>query len=250
MKSAWKEILCALTMIIGIQLSAAAQTNLPKYQFGFSAGVFVYQGDLTPEPLGAYKTLTPIINFLASKFISSSILLRGNLAFGGLHGDDAVYNEPEYRKQRAFNFHSPVLELSGIAEWNFLGRNYITRGFAPYVFGGAGVSFVHVTRDYSHLNAEYFGTASPVIAGLNEDLQHSPPKALLVVPVGIGMRYYFSDKIGVSAESSYRIMSNDYLDGFSQAANPAKGDHYYSHTVGVVYRIGKKNQLACPVVTF
>jgi uncharacterized protein DUF6089 len=237
-------------MIIGIHLSSAAQGNVPKYQFGLSAGVFVYQGDLTPEPLGSYKTLTPLINFQASKLLSSSILLRGNLAFGGLHGDDALYAEPTYRKQRAFNFHSPVLELSGIAEWNFLGRNYISRGFSPYVFGGAGASVVHTARDYSHLNAEYFGNTSTVITGLNQDLQHSPSKLILVLPVGVGMRYYISDKIGISAESSYRIMSNDYLDGFSQAANPAKGDHYYSHTIGVVYRMGKKNQLACPVVKF
>jgi len=68
--------------------------------------------------------------------------------------------------------------------------------------------------------------------------------------VGVGVRYYLSDKIGISAETTYRVMSNDYLDGFSQAANPAKGDHYYSHTIGAVYRLGKKNTLDCPVVRY
>ena len=114
------------------------------------------------------------------------------------------------------------------------------------MFAGGGVSFLNIHRDYSNFNAEYFGTNSPIITGLNADLQHTPPKLLLVMPVGIGVRYYFSDRLGLSAETSYRIMSNDYLDGFSQSVDPVKGDHYYSHSIGVVYRLGKKNTLECP----
>src|SRR5262245_35335059 len=111
MSPALKETFCAAIVMIVIQSPSAAQDNFPKLQFGLSAGVFVYQGDLAAEALGSYKTLRPVINFLASGFLSSSFLIRGNLAFGGLRGDDAVYDEPEYRKQRSFNFHSPVLEL-------------------------------------------------------------------------------------------------------------------------------------------
>ena len=135
-----------------------------------------------------------------------------------------------------------------MAEWNILGRNYISRGFSPYLFAGAGMSLLQVKRDYSRLNAEYFANAPELFTGLNADIQHAPPKVLLVMPVGVGVRYYLSDKIGITAESSYRIMSNDYLDGFSQSVDPARGDHYYSHTIGIVYRLGKKNTLACPVI--
>jgi hypothetical protein len=45
-------------------------------------------------------------------------------------------------------------------------------------------------------------------------------------------------------------MSTDYLDGFSQAANPTENDHYGIYSIGAVYRIGKKNTLACPVVRY
>ena len=247
MKSILRKIFFAAA-ITTLGTTANAQSNLAKYQFGIHTGVFVYQGDLTPETFGSYKTLRPVIQFFGSRFLSSSFLLRANLAFGSLRGDDAKYDEPAYRQQRNFNFHSPVMELSGMMEWNILGRNYISRGFSPYLFAGAGTSFLRVRRDYSRLNAEYFANAPELFSGLNADIQHSPPKVLLVIPVGAGVRFYLSDKIGVSAESSYRIMSNDYLDGFSQAVNPSKGDHYYSHTVGVVYRLGKKNTMDCPVV--
>lgn len=251
MKSIWRKIFCAVLITTLACFASDAQViNLPKYQFGISGGVFVYQGDLAAEDFGSYQTLKPAVNLFVSKLLSASFAARGNLAFGGLRGDDAVYNEPEYRRQRNFNFHSPVLELSAIGEWNILGRNYVLRGFSPYMFAGTGVGFWKIRRDYSHLNAEYFGMTSETITGLNTDIQRSPPKALLVFPVGIGFRYYLSDKIGFTAESMYRIMSNDYLDGFSQSVNPVKGDHYYSHTVGVVYRVGKKNSLNCPVMKY
>jgi Domain of unknown function (DUF6089) len=250
MKSILKEILCVIVILARINFTTEAQSNIPKFQFGISAGAFIYQGDLTPSALGSYKTLRPAINLFASKFLSSSFALRGNLAFGGLRGNDAVYDHPEYRQQRNFNFRSPVIEASALAEWNVLGRNYASRGFSPYVFAGGGISFLRIRRDYSNLNAEYFGTTSELITGLNTDVQRSPPRVLVVLPVGVGVRYYLSDKIGISAETSYRVMSNDYLDGFSQSANPKRGDHYYSHTVGVVYRIGKKNLMDCPVVKY
>jgi hypothetical protein len=41
-------------------------------------------------------------------------------------------------------------------------------------------------------------------------------------------------------------MSTDYLDGFTKAANPSKKDHYYTHTIGLIYSFGEKNTLACP----
>ena len=125
-----------------------------------------------------------------------------------------------------------------------------TRGFSPYLFGGAGYSFLRIHRDWSKLNTEYFSAESTLMTGLAEDAQHPLPKGLLVLPVGIGARYYLSDKVGISAETSYRIFSNDYLDGFSRAANPSRKDNYYSHTIGIVYRVGKKNVLDCPVVRY
>lgn len=227
-----------------------SQTNNPKFLFGVGAGTFVYQGDLTPSTPGSYKTLKPALNLLATKFFSPSFSVRANLALGALKGDDSKYSEPEYRQQRNFNFQTPVTELSAIAEWNVLGRNYVSRGFSPYVFAGMGYAFLRIRRDWSRLNTEYFSAELAFMPGLAEDAQQDPPRGLLVVPVGIGARYYLSDKIGISAETTYRISSTDYLDGFSRAANSGKKDNYYSHSVGIVYRLGKKNMLDCPVVRY
>ena len=250
MNNVLKEAIWVLILTYGYSPALQSQTNNPKFQFGVGAGTFIYQGDLTPSSLGSYRTMKPVINLFAAKFFNPFLSLRANLAFGGLNGDDAKYSDPEYRRQRNFNFRSPVAEGSAIAEWNVLGRNYISKGFSPYLFAGVGYSFLKIKRDWSNLNTEYFSAESELMMGVTEDAQQSLPEGLLVLPVGIGVRYYLSDKIGISAETSYRLASTDYLDGFSRAANPAKKDHYYSHTVGVVYRVGKKNMLDCPVIRY
>lgn len=251
MKFFLKKAFCILMPVYVCTPALYSQTNNnPKFQFGVGAGAFIYQGDLTPSALGSYRTMKPVINLFASKFFTPSFSARVNLAFGGLRGDDAKYSNPAYRQQRNFNFRSPIAELSAIGEWNILGRNYISRGLAPYVFAGVGYSFLKIRRNWSNLNTEYFSAESELITGLTEDAQRTPPRGLLVLPIGVGARYYLSDKVGISAETSYRLAYTDYLDGFSQSANPSKRDHYYSHTVGVVYRIGKKNTLDCPVIRY
>ncbi len=251
MKLVLKQTIIVLILFYKYCPALHSQTNNnPKFQFGVGAGTFIYQGDLAPSSIGSYRTMKPVINLFAAKLFSPSFSLRANLAFGGLKGDDAKYSNPEYRQHRSFNFRTPVAEVSALGEWNILARNYASRGLSPYVFAGIGYSFLRIRRDWSNLDTEYFSAESELMTGLSEDAQRSVPKGLLVLPVGIGARYYLTDKIGISAETSYRITSTDYLDGFSQAANPSKKDYYHSHSIGIVYRLGKKNMLDCPVIRY
>lgn len=250
MHALFKEGVCVILLLYCANQTVNAQINVPKFQFGIGAGVFIYQGDLTPSSVGSYKTVKTGLNLFAAKLFSPSLSARVNLTTAALKGDDARYDNPAYRQQRNFNFRTPVAEISGLGEWNISGRNYTSHGFSPYLFVGIGYSFLKIKRDWSNLNTEYFGAESEFMTGLSTDALHSLPKGLLVFPVGIGARYYLSDKIGINAETSYRFTSTDYLDGFSRSANPAKKDYYYSHTVSVVYRLGKKNMLDCPVVKY
>src|SRR5688500_17767030 len=150
-----KKAICIVIILYGANIISHAQINAPKFQFGIGVGTFIYQGDLTPSSIGSYKTVKPVINLFAAKLFSPSFSLRGNLDFGSLKGDDAKYNDPEYRQERNFNFRTPVAEISGMAEWNVLGRNYSSRGFAPYLFAGIGYSFLKIKRDWSNFNTEY-----------------------------------------------------------------------------------------------
>lgn len=247
MKSVLKKSAVAAVLVFGNTLYVYSQIDLSKYEAGLTGGVFVYQGDLTPQQLGSYKTMKPQLALHIYRKISPAFSVRLNLNRGKLYGNDAKYSNPDWRQQRNFNFTSPVTELSVQGVWSFLeGR---TPRLSPYVFAGAGLSFVKIKRDYSNYNAAYFGESSSVSAGLAEDAATSLPRMIPVVPVGAGVRYFLNDRFSLIGETSYRLSATDYLDGFSKSANAGKNDHYLSHSVGVIYSFGKKNKgLGCPVV--
>jgi Domain of unknown function (DUF6089) len=240
----------AVIIVLFFCPSAVAQRSNAQYEFGLGAGITLYQGDLTPWRFGSYETLRLGINLSAAKILNRSLSVRASLLRTALKGDDAKYNNPEYRKQRSFNFRTPVTELSLQLVLNPLGKNYNQKGFSPYLFTGAGVSFLHIQRDHSGFNAAYFGDGSDLPQRIAVDDQHNVPRIMPVIPLGGGIRYNLSDRIAINAESAYRLTFTDYLDGFSQAANPARKDHYSTTTIGLIYRTGARSTTACPVMRY
>jgi hypothetical protein len=235
------------TAALMLTLSPFAQTsNVPKWEIGASIGAYLYMGDLTPSAAGSARSLRPGLNLYGARLLNPSFSLRTNLAFTGLKGNDALYDDPEYRQHRNFKFKTPVFEVSELLVWNLFGKNYEDRGLSPYLFAGIGASFLNIKRDWSNFDAEYFGEDSPLPALIAEDAAHKTPRVMLVIPVGFGLRYALSHRLAFNAETNYRFMNTDYLDGFSKAVNPAKGDTYSSISIGAIYRIGKKNLLDCP----
>jgi opacity protein-like surface antigen len=238
-----------IAALIGSIAICEAQLNLHNWQVGINAGTFVYQGDLTPQTFGSYKTLKPTLGFYISRILNPSFLLRTNIAAGRLLGADARYSSPAYRQQRNLRFTSPVTEISELMVWNMFGNNgnEIGNRFSPYVFGGVGVSFLKVDRS-SNLNKSYFVNEPNVTSGLAADMNKTPPRAILVLPAGIGVEYFLTSNLSLTAETNFRYTFTDYLDGFSQVANPKKKDFYQSHTVGLVFKFNKNKGLPCPVI--
>ena len=235
-----------LILVFIIALTSYSQTGLEKYQFGLTGGVFIYQGDLSPSPIGSYRTPAINLNLFASRLIGPALAIRANLTWGHLRGDDAAYESPEWRKQRAFNFSARIWEISGLAVWYPRGND---RKFAPYVFGGAGLGLFRINRDWSGFNGEYFSSEPDILQGLSEDLAHKPPRMVPVLPVGLGIQYDISTRWALAGESAYRFSRTDYLDGFSRSANPSLTDHYLSHSIGIVYKPGRRSTLDCPPPT-
>lgn len=233
--------------------SARAQmtATVPKHEIGVGAGMFVYEGDLTPEKAGAFKTPGFAINLFYNRLLSRSFSLRTNLAHGKLWADEANYDEPAWRKQRSFSFTARNTEISELLVWNILGNNYGERKIlSPYVFGGVGLSSLRITRDWRHMNYDYFASDSAMLTGLAVDSVHSLPGTIAVIPVGVGVRYSISNKLSVMAEASYRFTFTDYIDGFSQASNPNKNDYYSNFSVGLIYTFGKYTSIDCPIMRY
>ena len=222
---------------------AIAQLKSSPYEIGINLGTGLYEGDLTPTLLSPYKSPGLFLGFSGSKKLTNAFALQADLSFGKVKADDANYSNPAYRQQRNFNFKTRVIELSASIFWSPLATE---RMLIPYLFAGVGVSFLKVRRDFSNLNAEYFSNDPAITEGLPEDVAHRLPRVIPVLPVGAGLRYFLNKKITLNLQTSYRLMSTDYLDGFSKAANPSKKDHYYTHTLGLIYSFGQKNTLSCP----
>lgn len=243
-------------IIVGLLVLFTSKTRsqsslIPKYEIGIHAGAFIYQGDLTPNELGAFNTMKPGLGISATRNINSLYAVRFQFLRGSLKADEAKYDDPAWRQQRNFNFKTPVTELSLHVLRNVTGLLPNEAGiinFNPYVFAGINYSFLKIRRDWTRFNYSHFAGESGVVNGLNEDINHKVPKGIFSIPVGIGVRYGITEKLSFSLEGTYRILDTDYLDGFSQAANPDKNDHYHTIMVGLIYSFGKRNRFDCPKV--
>jgi len=242
----------ALCLFVFSFLNASSQSALiPKYEIGVHLGSFIYQGDLTPNELGAFNTMKPGFGISATRNINSLYAVRLQLLRGALKGDDAKYENPAWRQQRNFNFKTPVTELSLHVVRNIMGLIPNEAGivnFSPYVFAGLSYSFLNIKRDWSNFNYSHFAGETAVINGLTEDINHKISKGVFSIPIGFGVRYGITEKLSFTLEGTYRILDTDYLDGFSQAANPDKNDHYHTLMAGLIYSFGKRNKFSCPVI--
>lgn len=218
-----------------------------KYSVGLNLGTFVYSGDLTPSNLGSWKRPGFVWGLTGLKHLTPTVSARLDLSFGKLRGDETTYSEPEYRKYRAFAFNSMVREVALSAEWSPLGRE---RKLSPYLFGGIGYAGMRITRDYSRFNAEYFVGEPSLKETLAQDAETSLPKGVLIVPIGVGLKYALSNKFSLHAEAAQRLTRSDYIDGFSYSGNPAKKDSYSKISLGLRYSIGAKDPFECPPMRY
>lgn len=228
-----------------------------KWMVSINGGIMVYQGDLTPSLLGSFKTASPVFGFSVSRVLSPYFAVRGNAAFGKLRGNDAAYSNPAWRKSRALNFSTPVTELSAQLVWNPFGNNSNELGMrlTPYLFAGAGAGFLSIARDYSKMDTTVFSSGTKAQTGLRQDAAIVPPRSLFALPAGAGLSFYLGPRWSLNYELAFRYAFSDYLDGFSNVANPARKDFYHSHTVGLVYRFGGgsnavSDKLGCPPLKY
>jgi len=249
MGSISKKAVVLLLFSTGITVAKAQQSY--KWMVGVNGGAMIYQGDLAPSAFGSYRTASFTFGVSAAKILSPYFALRANAVFGKLRGDDAKFINPSWRQHRNLNFSTPVTEFNAQLLWNPFGNNSNEVGMriTPYLFGGAGVSFLNVKRDYSKIDTTVFSFNSKTQTGLKQDTAVTPPRSLLVLPLGAGLSYYLSPRWSLNYELTFRYSFSDYIDGFSYIANPSQKDFYHSHTLGLVYRFGGSaagDKLGCP----
>jgi hypothetical protein len=240
---------CSLfaTLILFAGTKSFSQFKSNGLEIGVQAGTLIYQGDLSEGALGSYKSLHPAVGIYVSKSLDNYFAVRATLTRGKLSADESTIADPEWRQQRNFSFKTPVTEFYGSLVWQPFGKNNEenTRRLSPYLFAGAGISFLRIQRDWSRLNTNYFDAKSEVVTGMGYDTMHATPRVLPIVPVGAGVQYVISPRLALNLEGTYRFTTSDYLDGFKFSANANRKDNYYGVSLGLSFSLGT-NRYDCP----
>jgi hypothetical protein len=244
MKALSYQSLTLFLVIIIASPNAQAQTVFPRYEAGIRLSALAYQGDLSPSAIGSYKTPTLGFGAFVTRNMNKAFSIRANLDYQTIRGNDAAYTKPNWRQERNLKFNTAAVELSAHLVYN-LKSSYKNYGFAPYIFGGAGISLLHVKRDFSAFNYNFPDWPSWVTTGLADDIQTAPPKSSIVFPVGAGFKHPVSNQLTFFGEAAYRFMFTDYLDGFSRSGDPKDNDHYSNISIGLIWRPGN-NGINCP----
>lgn len=232
-----------LSVLVALLLSlpAFSQREDARFSFGIKGGAFLYAGDLTPSRAAAFKTLRPAWGIYGIYRWKGAYSIRADFNSGSLHGNDALFRQPEWRQRRAFRFNTSVREASVSISVSSDGPGRLK----AYGYTGLGYALSRVARDASAFDSAYFA-AEGLDKKLAEDMARTPPRGQPFVPVAAGLSYRLGPSLALDLEGTYRLWRTDYLDGFSIAGNPDRGDHFLSLMLGLRYIPQKKGGVDCP----
>ena len=243
--------LCTIVFTFFFASPVLAQGSAGRYEFAAQAGVFAYQGDLSPSPIGSYKTLRPALGISAARRLGDRYALRLGLNLGRIAGDEGKYATPGWRQERNLRFSTPVTELAGHVIWKPFGDARRVGAWTPYAAIGGGLALLRIRPDASGVNGIFASTETGSIATqLAADAARPKPRIMPSLQLGAGIRYQLRPQWALQAETSYRYLPTDYLDGFSRAVNPDTRDQYMTHSIGVVYCSGRGGRTGCPTNVF
>jgi len=212
-----KTVLIALLVLL-TAMSAVAQQY--KYEVGPSLGMTGYLGEGNNGNLFKHPSFTVGGQFRYNH--NSRWAFKANLNYANIRGNTAG-DESVYPDGAEYDFNSSLIDLGLTAEFNFLnfGRGPMykkLKPISPYMV--AGVGFVFAICD-----------------GHNQ--------ASFTVPLGIGVKYKYKDRLNLSFEFTMRKEFSDRIDGLSDLYGIkhsfAKNTDWYSFAqFSVTYEFGKR----------
>lgn len=223
-----KIIISILTVLFFNCFIASAQLTeafVHEGEFGISAGVGHYFGDLTTDmPIKNLKPKIAMGIFFKKQFNNYvGIKINGNYCFLGYSDVYTDYAQNSVKKLRNLSFNSDVWELSISGDFNFFKfqPGFDEYKYTPYISLGVGVfSF----SPYAFLNGQKYMLRELGTEGQNDKINYPALSAYgnmaLCFPLALGIKYNLTDKINVFGEIAYRFTNTDYLDDVSGSYAP------------------------------
>lgn len=233
-------LLCSLfTHPKAIGQEYAEREDAAAFEVGIMGGGSLYFGDLAANKRDYLGEARPHIGVMAQRFVGKNVSLRGNFYVGNLEGNDAWYDDPEWRKHRNFSFKTVQIEASFIATYDILRPIRLEKGggFGIYIFTGLGLCYTDPQRNFNDVDDTYFSPDDPAVKDYYADLSRDPKHLSLVIPVGLGLRHSIGKRTSAFIEGSVRQCLDDRLDGYSSSVFSGKFDAYAFASFGLLWRL-------------
>ncbi len=204
------------------------ELNYAQMSAGVTLGCINYQGDLVKGYVDVKEINIGYGILVAKRFDNPKFSLKGQVQLGEISGNDANYSD---RQQRGLKFTSPITFVGSAIEYApFARKAYNLDGdFIPqknvFVSAGLGVTFFNP-------KVQGFAANAP-------DKTADIPKALLTIPLGIGLHFDMTEEWALALQGSFFIATTDYLDGISVAGTPGNNDYYFFYGLSLARKWGK-----------
>jgi len=178
-------------------------------EFGFLAGVSIYNGDLSSEEYVRYtEDFLPAGGIFLRGVVHPKLAVRGSFIIGALRADD----KGRTNDVRGLNFKSPLVELSVVGEIHPFRnrRNMQAPSLSPYFFGGVAGYYFNPKTDYEGEEVELqpIGTEGQGLPGGPEKYS----RVQVSIPLGFGLHWQVNNRLSLGAEFGARKLFTDYLD--------------------------------------
>ena len=184
-------------------------------EIGIMGGGSYYLGDINSK---YFDYMMPSGGIVIRKNIDRRIVVKGELLLGYIRADDARNTNDTVKLNRNLHFRSPIYELSGQVEFNFL--PYETGNslypFTPFIF--AGVSLFRFNPKAEANNGEWvalqpLGTEGQGTTSFQDRKKYAITQ--FSIPMGGGFKISVNKTFNIILEYGIRKTFTDYLDDVS-----------------------------------
>ena len=212
-KTARFATVCFISTVFLI-VEAKAQ-RVSSTEIGVMGGGSYYLGDINDKH---FDYMMPSGGVVVRKNIDRRIVVKAEALLGYIRGDDNRNTDDTVKLNRNLHFRSPIYELSGQVEFNFL--PYETGNslypFTPFIF--AGVSLFRFNPHAEASNGEWvalqpLGTEGQATTAFQDRKKYALTQ--FSIPMGGGFKIAINKTFNIILEYGIRKTFTDYLDDVS-----------------------------------
>lgn len=188
----------------------------PHHEFGLSAGVSSYYGDLQQE-LFPDNSTHAMGGVIYKYFMNPHVGLRFGVSYTKLAAFDSLSKIPA-RRERNLSFETNLLEFHGGFEFNLLPIEKDRAKFTPYAFLGIAVFNFNPYTYGSQGERVYLrplGTEGQNIPAYPDRKEYKLTNVSF--PVGGGVKIFLGKTLLITPEIGFRYTNTDYLDDVSKS---------------------------------